>query len=139
MAKILIIDDDPDMVLAARLSLEAGGHTVVSAPSGREGVRILPEANPDLIILDVMMETTTEGFQVVLKLRSADPASRLAAYSHIPILMLTAVHSTTDVRFKPDEDYLAVDAFVDKPIDPDQLVAQVNSLLAEKSGPARRD
>ena len=134
MAKILIIDDDPDMVLAARLCLEAAGHTLVAASNGREGVRRLPEVDPDLIILDVMMDTTTEGFQLVLKLRSADPGSPLAAYAHIPILMLTAVHSTMDVRFTPDEDYLAVDAFVDKPIDPDQLVRQVNALLAEKSG-----
>jgi CheY-like chemotaxis protein len=139
MAKILIIDDDPDMVLAARLCLEAAGHTLVSAPNGREGIRMLPEVNPDLIILDVMMDTSTEGFQVVLKLRSADPGSRLAEFSHIPILMLTAVHSKMDVRFKPDDDYLTVDAFVDKPIDPDRLVAQVNSLLDEKTGQAAKD
>jgi CheY-like chemotaxis protein len=82
------------------------------------------------------MDTSTEGFQLVLKLRSADPGSPLAAYAHIPILMLTAVHSTTDVRFRPDDDYLTVDAFVDKPIDPDQLVKQVDALLAEKSAKA---
>jgi CheY-like chemotaxis protein len=133
MAKILIIDDDPDMVLAARLCLEAAGHAVFAAANGREGLRRLEEVDPDLIILDVMMDTSTEGFQLVLRLRSADPGSPLAAYAQIPILMLTAVHSTTDVRFKPDDDYLTVDAFVDKPIDPDQLVKQVDALLAEKS------
>jgi CheY-like chemotaxis protein len=136
MAKILIIDDDPDMVLAARLCLEAAGHTLISAANGKEGLRKVGEVDPDLIILDVMMDTTTEGFQLVLKLRSADPGSPLAAYAHIPILMLTAVHSTTDVRFKPDDDYLTVDAFVDKPIDPDRLVKQVEALLAEKSARA---
>jgi CheY-like chemotaxis protein len=133
MAKILIIDDDPDMVLAARLCLEAAGHTLASARNGREGLRCLEEVDPDLIILDVMMDTTTEGFQLVLRLRSPDPGSPLARYADIPILMLTAVHSTTDVRFRPDEDYLTVDAFVDKPIDPDQLVKQVEALLAEKA------
>jgi CheY-like chemotaxis protein len=98
----------------------------------------VPEIKPDLIILDVMMDTTTEGFQVSLKLRSPDPGSPLAAYRHIPILMLTALHSTTDLRFGPDEDYLPVDAFVDKPIDPDKLVRQVDAMLAKSRQPESR-
>jgi CheY-like chemotaxis protein len=132
MAKILIIDDDPDIVLAVRLCLQAAGHEVFDASSGEEGVARLPEINPDLIILDVMMDTTTEGFQVALKLRSPDPRSPLAAYGHIPIVMLTALHSTTDLRFGPEEDYLPVDAFIDKPIDPDRLIGTVNALLAKR-------
>lgn len=131
MAKILIIDDDPDIVLALRLSLQAAGHEVFDAKSGEEGLSRLPQLNPDLIILDVMMGTATEGFQIALQLRSPDPRSPLAAYSHIPIVMLTALHSTTDLRFAPDADYLPVDAFIDKPIDPDQLVNTVNALLAK--------
>lgn len=131
MAKILIIDDDPDIVLALRLSLQAAGHEVFDAKSGEEGLSRLPQLNPDLIILDVMMGTATEGFQIALQLRSPDPRSPLAAYSHIPIVMLTALHSTTDLRFAPDADYLPVDAFIDKPIDPDQLVNTVDALLAK--------
>lgn len=130
MAKILIIDDDPDVVLAVRLCLQAAGHEVFDASSGDEGLTMLQEIKPDLIILDVMMDTATAGFQLALKLRSPDPRSPLAAYSHIPILMLTALHSTTDLRFGPDKDYLPVDAFIDKPIDPDRLVSEVNALLA---------
>jgi CheY-like chemotaxis protein len=129
MARILIIDDDPDIVLAARLCLQSASHEIFEASNGVQGLRILPEIKPDLIILDVMMGTTTEGFQVALKLRSPDPASPLAAYRHIPILMLTAIHSTTDLRFGPDEDYLPVDTFVEKPIDPDDLIEKVQALL----------
>jgi len=132
MARILIIDDDPDIVLAARLCLKDAGHDVYSAESGEKGLSMLPEISPDLIILDVMMDTTTEGFQVALKLRSPDPGSPLAAYSRIPILMLTALHSTTELRFGPDKDYLPVDAFVDKPIDPVGLVKKVDALLANR-------
>jgi CheY-like chemotaxis protein len=131
MAKILIVDDDPDMVLALRLCLEDAGHKVFDAGNGEEGMRKLGEVEPELIILDVMMDTTTEGFQLALQLRSPDPGSPLAAYSHIPILMLTALHSTTDLRFGPDEDYLPVDAFIDKPIDPEALVGKVDALLAK--------
>ena len=129
MAKILVIDDDPDMVLAVRMSLEDAGHEVFDAPNGEKGLKKLEEIVPDLIVLDVMMDTTTEGFQLTLQVHSPDPGSPFAAYSRIPILMLTALHSTTDLRFGPDEDYLPVEAFVDKPIDPEELVSKVDALL----------
>jgi CheY-like chemotaxis protein len=129
MAKILIIDDDPDMVLATRLCLEGAGHEVVEAASGAEGLEMIKAEKPDLIVLDVMMDTTTEGFQLALKLRSPDPNSEYANYKGIPILMLTSIHATAPTRVAPDQDYLPVDAFVDKPIDPDDLVSKVDELL----------
>jgi len=129
MARILIIDDDPDIVLAARLCLQSAGHEVFDASNSDRGLSLLEEIKPDLIILDVMMDSATEGFQTALNLRSPDPASPLAAYSRIPIVMLTALHSTTDLRFAPDQDYLPVDVFIDKPIDPDVLINKVNALL----------
>src|SRR4030065_240023 len=99
MAKILIIDDDPDIVMAVRLCLRSAGHEVFDASNSERGLRLLDEIRPDLIILDVMMDTATEGFQTALQLRSPDPASPLAAYRHIPIVMLTALHTTTHLRF----------------------------------------
>lgn len=132
MAKILIVDDDPDMVLVARLVLEGAGHIVVEAGGGASGLAAVRSARPDLIILDVMMETVTEGFQVALKLRDPDPASEFYPYRDIPILMLTAIHHTTDLRFGPDEDLLPVDAFVDKPIEPEDLLEHVNALLVAR-------
>jgi CheY-like chemotaxis protein len=129
MAKILVIDDDADIVTAARLTLEKAGHTVVDAPNGTIGLERIREERPDLIVLDVMMDTHTEGFQLALKLRNPDPTSPLAAYRDIPILMLTAIHSTTPLRYEPDIDYLPVDLFVDKPIDPDDLARKVRWVL----------
>ncbi|HIP87830.1 MAG TPA: response regulator [Anaerolineales bacterium] len=129
MAKILIIEDDPDMVTALRLPLEAEGYEVYTASSGEEGLQKVKEIEPDLIILDVMMETTTAGFQVSLQLRSPDPDSEYAPYRDIPILILTAIHTTTSLRFGPDEAYLPVDDFVDKPVDPDVLLQKVRTLL----------
>ena len=129
MAKILIIDDDPDIVMAVRMTLESAGHQVIDAPGGEEGLAKLKAEHPDLIILDVMMETQTEGFQLALKLRSPDPTSELARFRETPILMLTAIHSTTPLRFEPDIDYLPVELFVDKPIDPDDLIGKVDWIL----------
>ena len=127
--KILIIDDDDDLVLAMRLPLEAAGFLVTRAANGDEGLKKVKEVNPNLIILDVMMDTTTAGFQVSLALRSPDPKSEYRAYSHIPILMLTAIHQTTPLRFGPDKDYLPVDAFIEKPIEPNKLIEQVRAHL----------
>lgn len=132
MAKILIVDDDPDMVLAARLCLEGAGHEVIEAPDGTEGLNKVKAERPDLIVLDVMMDSTTEGFQLALKLRNPDPTSEYADFRNIPILMLTAIHTTTPLRFGPDEDYLPVDAFIEKPLDPDTLVNKVAELLGEQ-------
>lgn len=132
MAKILIIDDDPDMVLASRLTLEGAGHEVIEAHNGMEGLAAIKAEKPDLIVLDVMMDTPTEGFQLSLKLRSPAPDSEYAAYRDIPIIMLTSIHTTAPIRVSPDGDYLPVDAFMDKPIDPEKLTGKVRELLAER-------
>lgn len=131
MAKILMIDDDPDVTLAIRIPLEAAGYEFHTAINSEEGFEKLGEINPDLIILDVMMETATEGFQTSLKLRDPSPDAEYAAHRDIPILMLTSVHTTTPLRFAPDEDYLPVDAFLEKSADPDQVLATVEELLSK--------
>jgi len=132
MKKILTIDDDPDIITSVRLTLESEGFQVISAANGTEGLKKIKSEHPDLIILDVMMDTMTEGFQLSLKLRNPDPTSEYALYKDIPILMLTSIHSTTSLQFSPTEDYLPVDAFVDKPIDPDSLLAKVKELLEKE-------
>ena len=129
--KILVIDDDPDLVEVIRLTLEASGFQVFAAASGEDGLQKVKDVRPDLIVLDVMMDYTTEGFQVSLALRSPDPKSEYAAYRDIPILMLTAIHSTTPLRFGPEQDYLPVDDFVEKPIEPGELVAKIRGLLEQ--------
>ena len=131
MAKILMIDDDPDVVLAVQIPLESAGYEFYSAGSSAEGLERLKEIDPDLVILDVMMETATEGFQTSLKLRDRSPDAEYAAYREVPILMLTAVHTTTPLRFAPDEDYLPVDAFLEKSADPERIVAKIEELLKE--------
>ena len=133
MAKILIIDDDPEIVTAVRMTLESAGHEVVSANSGKAGLEKVKAEHPELIILDVMMETHTEGFQLALKLHSPDPASELKKFKDIPILMLTAIHSTTPLHYEPDVDYLPVQLFVDKPIDPPDLIRKVDWILKHKN------
>ena len=131
MPKILVIEDDPDMLAALRMPLESNGYEMIAAATAEEGLQKVKEVEPDLIILDVMLETTTAGFQVSLQLRSPDPRSEYAAYRRIPILLLTAIHTTTSLRFGPDEAYLPVDDFVEKPIEPDVLLEKVRALIEQ--------
>jgi len=124
--KILIIDDDPDVVLAIRMPLESAGYEVYEAHSQASGYEAAERVHPHLIILDVMMDTHTAGFQLAQKLHGPAAPDEL---KRIPILMVTAVHQTTPLRFGPDEDYLPVDDFIEKPIDPSKLLDQINAIL----------
>ena len=130
-AKILIVDDDPDIVEALKMTLEANHYKFYTAANGTEGLRQVKAVNPDLIILDVMMDTITEGFQVSYQLRNPDPKSEYSKYSQIPILMLTAIVERKHMKFstKADGDFLPVDDFVEKPIRPQVLLEKVKKLL----------
>ncbi len=127
--RILIIDDDPDMRLALRLPLEAAGYAVSEAKCVAEGLAAVKQVKPDLIVLDVMMDSTTAGFQVALDVHSPDPKSEFKDFRETPILILTAIHTTTPLRFTPDEDYLPVQVFLEKPIDPEMLLAMARKFL----------
>ena len=130
-AKILIVDDDPDIVESLKMTLEANRYEVYTAANGQEGLIQVKSVKPDLIILDVMMDTITEGFQVSYQLRNPDPKSEYSKYSKIPILMLTAIVEKKHMKFstKADGDFLPVDDFVEKPIRPQVLLEKVKKML----------
>lgn len=123
--KILIIDDDTDLVEALRMTLEGAGFEVIDAQDGKRGVELVKKEDPDLILLDVMMGTQDEGFHVAYEIRN-DTAS-----ADIPIIMLTAVGQETGFQFdvEKDEDFLPVNAFIEKPVNPDALIELVKSNL----------
>jgi DNA-binding response OmpR family regulator len=128
MTKILIIDDDPDFLLAVQMVLEAHDFAVDTATTPEEGVSKVLGTEPDLVILDVMMPMGYEGFDVAREIREKH------GLVDLPIVILTSVHSTKKVpyRFAPDEEYLPVDVFLDKPIEPEQLVDTVQETLGER-------
>jgi CheY-like chemotaxis protein len=129
--KILLVDDDADQRLSIRLPLEAAGYEIFEAASFDKGLSAVKEVKPDLIVLDVMMDTTTAGFQFALSLHSPDPESEFSEFKSMPIIMLTAIHSTTPLRFAPDEDYLPVQTFLEKPVDSKVLLAAIKKYLGE--------
>jgi CheY-like chemotaxis protein len=129
--RILLVDDDPDIRLATRLPLESAGYQVSEAVNFSDGQAAVKKVRPDLIVLDVMMDTTTAGFQFALDLHNPGPDSEFKEFKDTPILMLTAIHSTTPMRFSPDADYLPVQVFLEKPVDPDVLLKTVHKLLGD--------
>lgn len=128
MAKILIIDDDPDLVKSMQVVLETRQHRISMAPNGKDGMRKIREDKPDLVILDVMMTTMDEGFDVSRDIKKD------AKLKDIPILMLTAIKDRTGLGFEKeagDKDWLPVDAYCDKPLKPEELISKVEKLLGK--------
>ena len=128
MPKILIIDDDPDFNYVFQMVLEAHDFEVETATTPEEGINKVLSIEPDLVILDVMMPTGYEGFDVAREIREEHNLTEL------PIVILTNVHSVREVpyRFAPDEDYLPVDVFLDKPVDSKALVDIIKEMLGER-------
>jgi CheY-like chemotaxis protein len=130
--KILIVDDDRDLVLSLSQVLRSQGYTVAAAHSGADGLRALLAERPDLVILDVMMETDTAGFEAADRIRSRRATSRYRELRDVPIIILTAIDQVTNSRFSLDqgESFLpGVAEFLTKPVDLDGLLAKVGALL----------
>lgn len=124
--KILVVDDDVDLCDSLRVILEHTGYDVVTAGNRADGMEKVRRERPDLIILDVMMETWQDGFEMSRDLKN-DPQWRTT-----PILMLTSIEEATGVEVKSsagDPVWLPVDAFLEKPVSPAALLAEVKKLL----------
>jgi len=126
--KVLLVDDEVDFVEINKAALENKGYEVIPAYNGEEGIQKALQERPDIIILDVMMETKTEGFEVARKLRKYEEMK------NVPIIMLTAIRERMDIKFKiqPDEEWLPVTEFVEKPVPPDKLIEKVEQMLEKK-------
>lgn len=120
MALIAIIDDDPDILDASTLVLNAKGYEVITATNPDDGYKIVKEKNPDLIILDVMMVEPDDGFFLAQKFRKEK--------LDIPIIMYTSVSKALGIEFAAGE-MIPVDEFIEKPISPDTLIDKVEKLL----------
>jgi len=127
--KILVVDDDPDILDAVTMILESQGYKVVTARDGIEGLATLKAENPDLMILDLMMPKM-DGFGVCKELQ--DP--RWSKYKNVPILILTSVREEASRRRYELETGLEldVDDYVEKPMSPDVLLKRVSTLIKKK-------
>lgn len=132
-AKVLLVDDDVDFVEVNRLALEKAGFKVLTAYDGDEGLRRAVSEPVDVVVLDVMMRTPEEGFDLARKLRGDKRTQKL------PLVMLTSVNDINRARglftfseADRDETWLPVDRFLEKPFPPDRLVPTVQEVLARR-------
>ena len=132
-ADILIIEDDKDIVDTMRIILESKAYQVRAAYNGKEGYAEIEKKIPDIIILDVMMSTDTEGFDLAYKLQ------RNPDYKQIPILMLTSFPQKM-VESGPEKfqhilgEAWPVTMFFEKPIQPEKLLSAIEEILQDKKG-----
>lgn len=133
MKKIYIIDDDRDIVESLSMVLKANGFEVAAQYNDEDVVANVKKFGPDLIILDVMFpENSSAGFNIAREIKKEDDLSK------IPVIMLSAINergiyigqfSSQDV----DSEWLPVSVFLDKPVAPEELLAQVKSMLEKSS------
>lgn len=124
--RILVVDDDVDFVAANKALLEASNYEVMTAQDGNEAVSLALAQKPDLILLDVMMKTDTEGFEVSRKIKE------IPDIQHIPVILLTGIRRAMNLPFKfePDEEWLPVARIVEKPVVPEKMLAIIKEALA---------
>jgi CheY-like chemotaxis protein len=120
MARVLVVDDEPDVLLLCRLNLQQRGHELLEASGGGLALEIARERHPDVIVLDLMMPGVT-GYDVLEALRGDD------ATSDIPVLVLTAKSLRAD---RERSHGMGAAAFLTKPFLPNELCEMVDSLLA---------
>jgi pilus assembly protein CpaE len=121
MAKILVVDDDPNVQRLLQYTLKQEGYEVVLASDGTEGFRLWGAENPSLILLDVMLPKL-DGYQVATKIRAEEGTA-----AHVPIIMLTAER---EVEQKVRGLRAGADDYLIKPFHPAELLARIKSLLA---------
>jgi CheY-like chemotaxis protein len=126
MAQILLVDDDQDLIEMNRTVLAQRGHTVATAYSAAEALSLVQSDPPDLAVLDVMMEDMTAGFALARDLH--------AAHAAMPMIMLTGISKEMGLgySFEPDDTWLPVSKFMEKPVNPRVLADEIDKLLNGK-------
>jgi CheY-like chemotaxis protein len=129
MAKILIVDDDLDIIDSLKMILEANGHQITVKTDTDNLVANVMHTSPDLIILDIIFpENPNAGFEAARELHKID------SIKNIPVLLLSAVNQLSKMSFgfseaDISEDFMPVKGFIEKPVEPAVLIAKVNELL----------
>ena len=126
--KVLLVDDDADFVLSTKAVLEQEGFEVATARNGEECMRRVKADQPDVILLDMMMETWSEGTDVAERLKKS------VVTKGIPIILVSGVNFRNPITDVTEiEEELCVDDYMVKPIEPERLLEHVRKALATPS------
>jgi DNA-binding response OmpR family regulator len=130
-AKVLVIDDDPDFRTAVTAILESAGHSVIPAGGPEEGKAKLLSERPDIVLLDIMMDSLFDGYALCHAVKTA---KEFESVRGTPIVFLSAVKDIAGSRFgfpADPEGLSAPDDYLDKPVKPAELLSRIDALLAK--------
>ncbi len=123
MAKILVVDDDPDFVKVASKVLKSAGYEVMSAANGTKALETMRQNRPDLVLLDIMMSYILDGLDVSREM------AQDAALKDIPVIMVTSLTGVQGSASFPTDEYVPVEEWLSKPVDPATLLGRVDAVL----------
>jgi DNA-binding NtrC family response regulator len=125
MGNVLLIDDDVDLVEMNRIVLQQRGHNIRFAYSAAEARVALTQGLPDVVVLDIMMESDSAGIELAREIHEL--------YPNLPTVILSSIHEVKHLpyRFTPDENWLPVLKFLDKPVDPADLADEIEAILVK--------
>ena len=123
MAKVLVVDDDPDFVNYASKVLGKAGHEVVSAANGAKALQTMRQNVPDVVLLDIMMSYILDGLDVSREM-AEDPSLK-----DVPVIMVTSLTGVRGSGVFPTDEYVPADEWISKPVDPDTLLERVDQVL----------
>ena len=120
MAKILLVDDDPDFVKITRTVLQSKDHEVKTAANGQQALAAMRAEKPDVVLLDIMMSYILDGVDVTHEMVADEDLK------DIPVIMVTSLASTPDADVFPTDEHVSVDGWMSKPIKPEELLAEID-------------
>lgn len=123
MTRILVVDDDPEFVEITRTILEAHGYEVASAGNGELAMAEMRQHRPDLVLLDVMMSSMLDGLEVSHEMRE-DPDLK-----NVPVIMVSCIITSPHASLFPTDEYIPIDGWISKPMDPDDLLKKIRRLV----------
>ena len=120
---ILVVDDDPDFIEVTRTVLEKEGFSVITAANGDQGLTKARNEHPDLILLDIMMASVLDGVNVSEALHEDEDLRQ------IPLIMVSSIAQSEHADQFPTDEYMHIDNWLSKPVQPRDLVKAINKLL----------
>jgi len=124
--RILIVDDDPVFAKATKAVLEVEGYAVAWAAQGEEALAMMREQPPSLVLLDVMMDWVLEGVSLSREMMED------ASLRDIPIIMCTSIRGSEYRGVFPQDEYLHIDSWLDKPCAPEKLIAEIEGVIESR-------
>ncbi len=124
MTRVLVVDDDPDFVKVTTKVLEQAGHEAASAPNGAKALQTMRQEHPDVVLLDIMMSYILDGHDVSRQM-APDPEPK-----GTPVIMVTSLTGVKGSGVFLTDEYVPVDEWLSKPVDPEPLLEKINAALS---------